>query len=99
MTQPSVPVHVDQLPAALRDRCLLVRFSQVRFDQAEAVQPAEFFTCEFWSPEYQVAYLAADGRTVRPVPGKEGEFAAFVEGFRAVYPALAAQFRFDSPAG
>lgn len=44
-----------------------------------------------------IAYLCADGKTVRPVPGREGAFAAFVRTYREESPKDAARFVFDGP--
>jgi hypothetical protein len=95
--QPAVPLHVDQLPFSLRVLLRSVTFAGLRFDQAEAIQPVEFIACQFYSPGYQVAYLSSDGVTVRPVPGREGEFAEFVRRYRERHPELAERLRFEGP--
>lgn len=45
---PARPLHVDQLPPALRQQCRIVVFEQVDFAAAEHVQPTEFFPCTYW---------------------------------------------------
>src|ERR1700722_11455467 len=44
---PVAPLHIDQLPPDLRDRCREVTFD-VRFDQTERIQPLEFVPCVYW---------------------------------------------------
>jgi hypothetical protein len=92
---PPVPAHIDQLPPEIRTGCKAVRFD-VRFSDAPLVQPIEKYECVYWYDE-RVAYVTADGVTVRPIPGKEGEFADFVARFRAEQPAEAARYRFEAP--
>jgi hypothetical protein len=93
--QPTVPLHVDQLPPGMREKCRAVHFDQLRFDQTETVQPLEFFPCVYWDESDRPAYLAADGVTIRSVPGREGEFAEFVRRFQEEAPDEAAQWRFE----
>jgi hypothetical protein len=92
---PDAPLHVDQLPPEMRRRCRLVRFP-VRFDQVEEFQPLEHVPCVYWYDE-RVAYLCGNGRTVKPIPGKEGEFAQFVREFRQDFPERANELIFDGP--
>jgi hypothetical protein len=68
--RPDRPLHVDQLPPALRD-LLLGRFhlASLCFAEAPHVQPVEHFPCISW----ETRYLGSDGKTVRPMPGHEGE--------------------------
>jgi hypothetical protein len=92
---PATPLHVDQLPLAVRRLRQLVCFAGVRFDHDETLQALEFFPCRLYSEGYQVAYLCADGVTVRPVPGREDDFADFVANYRERHPDRAAKLRFD----
>jgi hypothetical protein len=92
---PEVPVHIDQLPPDLRARCLEDSFD-VRFDQVELFQPLEHVGCVFFDDSV-VAYLCADGKTIRPIKGQEEGFADFVRAFRAEQPERAASFTFDGP--
>jgi hypothetical protein len=46
---PANPIRVDDLPDSPRETCGHVVFREVDFDQAEKIQPAEFFECEAWS--------------------------------------------------
>ena len=92
-------LHVDQLPPALRREWKRVRFPGVRFAEAEYLQPYEFFNCHSYDVE-AVAYLAADGTTVRPLPGREDVFAEALAGWREDQSEAAAQYRFeDRPDG
>jgi hypothetical protein len=49
-----------------------------------------------WS-EDKVAYLCRDGKTVRPIPGCEEEFADYCKQFRANNPETASKFIFEAP--
>jgi len=92
---PPRPVHVEQLPPEVRDGCKKLRLPTVRFGEAERIQPMEFFPCAYWYEEDRVAYLAADGVTVRAVRGKERQFPDFVRRIRAERPDEAARYRFE----
>jgi hypothetical protein len=91
---PPRPVHVDQLPPAVRDGCKLIRLP-VAFAAAERVQPLDFFECGYWYVEDRAGYVAADGVTVRPLPGKLEQFAESVRQFREEYPDEAARYQFE----
>jgi hypothetical protein len=99
MATPAAPLHVDQLPPGLREQCQGVRFAEADFSEAPFLQPLEFYPCDFWYRSDRVAYLAGDGMTVRPLPGKEDQFAAFCEKFRHEEPERAARFRFEGLEG
>ena len=91
---PARPVHVDELPPDVRAACKKTRLP-VTFATAERVQPLEHGPCAYWYAEDRVAYLTADGVTVRPVRGQEGRFAEFAAHFRETFPAAAAHYRFE----
>jgi hypothetical protein len=93
---PQNPLHIDELPPELRRRCKAVRFEAMTFAHSELVQPLDFVACHFWGT-WQTAYLCGDGKTVRPVPGKESDFAEFCREARADDPDWAAQVVFESP--
>jgi len=76
---PRKPLHVDQLPPQVRDAVKRVRFETLHFGQTEVFQPVELTDCGTWDP----AYLAGDGKTVKPAPGREGEYAEFLRDYRA----------------
>jgi hypothetical protein len=95
--RPEAPLHVDRLPPRLRGLLKEVRFGEVRFADAECVQPAEQFQCDCWGYEEEDAYLATDGVTLRPVPGREHLFAAYCEMLRREHPKVAARLRFETP--
>jgi hypothetical protein len=92
---PQTPLHIDQLPPGLRQRCRAVLFD-VRFDQCELLQPLEHVSCRFWS-DFIPVYLGSDGKTVRPVPGREAEFAAWVRELRQSEPDAIKNLTFDGP--
>jgi hypothetical protein len=93
--EPEQPLHVDRLPPELRRRCKEVSFP-VRFDASDRFQPLEHVACVYWYEE-RVAYLCGDGKTVRPIPGREAKFAQFVRELRAAEPGRAEEFIFDGP--
>jgi hypothetical protein len=93
---PENPLHIDELPPELRRRCKAVRFEAVAFAQSQQVQPLDCVACHFWG-SWQTAYLCGDGKTVRPVPGKEADFAEFCREARADDPDWAARVVFDGP--
>lgn len=94
---PTNPLHVDQLSPALRKLCKTSRFAEIDFAKADLVQPMEQFRCILWAEEASVAYLCADGKTVRPIPGKEDKFATFRLEFTEMYPDEAAGLIFEGP--
>lgn len=67
--KPTVPLREEDLPPALRGH--VVRFEGC-FEETTALQPVERWACEAWG----AAYLTGDGREVKPIPGKEKEYAA-----------------------
>jgi hypothetical protein len=97
--RPATPLHVDQLPPPFRRLARKIRFDRLRFPDAERLQPAEHVAYQPSVFEDEVAYLAADGVTVRPILGKEGEFAAFCDRVRGEFPEEATRLRFEVPDG
>jgi hypothetical protein len=94
LATPETPLHVDQLPPALRQRCKRIRFQGLDFTHDQAIQPLEHGPCAFWYDGYE-AYLAGDGKTVRPMPGKEARFADFCRELRNQHPEEAARLVFE----
>ena len=76
---PANPIHVDQLPPALRKRVRQRCLKNMDFAQQELIQPLERSECALSNEDDAVAYLCGDGKTVRPIPGKEDGFAKFHE--------------------
>lgn len=66
--KPERPLREAELPEALRSR--LVRFGG-SFEETPLLQPVKHWECESW----QSSWLDLDGRTVRPIPGHEDEYA------------------------
>jgi hypothetical protein len=94
---PDAPLHVDQLPPEVRELLKRARFDGVDFSQSERFQPLEFVECVFCYQGERAAYLCADGRTVRPIPGAEDRFGEFCEALRARDPEAARAWRFEGP--
>ncbi|HEY8503275.1 MAG TPA: hypothetical protein VIL46_01750 [Gemmataceae bacterium] len=92
---PESALHIDQLPPDVREVFRRFRFESLNFDEAERLQPLEHAECFTW--EAFVAYLTADGTTIRPIHGREEKFAAFAQDFRERHPGRAAQVRFEGP--
>jgi hypothetical protein len=85
---PATPLTADRLPPDVLDN--MARFPG-RFAETAALQPVEQWPVESWGP----TYLAADGATVRCLPGREAEFAAAI----TVLPDDArATYRIEAPA-
>jgi hypothetical protein len=78
---PKKPLHVDELDPELRRLFGSMQFPDVDFRKAEVLQPCELTECSTWDP----AYLTSDGKAVRPVPGREGEYKQFAEQLRAEF--------------
>jgi hypothetical protein len=93
---PGTPRHLEQLPPGLRWQFKHIRFPGL-FPQCDDIQLAEHtsvFDVWFYYQE-SVAYLASDRKTVRAIPGKEAEFAAFCQDFRQRFPDRAKPFTFE----
>jgi hypothetical protein len=65
--KPSRPARLEDLPEDVREH--VARF-EGRFDESGLVHPLKLWPCESW----QAAWIDLDGRTVRPVPGREGDY-------------------------
>lgn len=94
---PDAPLHVDQLPPHLRERCKRIRFELVDFARCPSLQPLEQYACDYRYLEERVAYLCSDGKTVRPIPGREAEFADFCIQFWEEHPEEAKKLVFEWP--
>jgi hypothetical protein len=81
---PVQPVHVDQLPPEVR-RVVKQVVLNLRFSDTPHIQPAEHLPCD----AYGAAYVDVTGTEVRPVPGKEEEYAdeydELAENYKARY--------------
>jgi hypothetical protein len=76
---PKQPLHIDQLPPRVREAVGRVCFDGLDFRKADVFQPVELTECSTWD----AAYLAGDGKTVKPAPGRAGEYVQFLENYRA----------------
>ncbi|MFO0928265.1 MAG: hypothetical protein U0736_14705 [Gemmataceae bacterium] len=68
---PGRPIHVDQLPPDVRRLVGQFRLDAVRFTDTPHLQPVELTECASW----ESAYIDVTGRHIRPIPGKEDEYA------------------------
>ena len=89
--RPERPLHIDTAPPALRQGIKRVQFASLCFDQTTELTPCDHTRCEGWGP----AYLSGDGRTVRPLPGREEEYRVWCRGLRQGKPDLFTQYRFE----
>jgi hypothetical protein len=71
--RPKAPIHIDQFPPEVRRRLGGLRFPFC-FARTRRLWPADHGECFGWDP----AYLASDGKTVRPLPGMEEDYQQFV---------------------
>ena len=94
---PPAPVHVNQLPPPLRRRVRVASFPGLRFADAECIQPLERYPCDGYDLDDETAYLCADGKTVKPIPGAEEFFRDWVRAFQKESPEQAAGLIFDGP--
>src|SRR5262249_46699782 len=72
---PKNPIHIDELPPQAREALGKMRFDTLDFGKTEVFQPVELTEGGTWDP----AYRAGEGKTVKPVPGREKEYAEFFE--------------------
>jgi hypothetical protein len=87
---PAKPIHVDQLPPALRQMFKRVHLDKISFPEARLLQLYEHVACSTWGTPR--AYLASDGVTLRPVPGREHEVAEFIDEIKVNEPELLERF-------
>jgi len=66
--RPQQPLKLDESPLPLRDALGRRARLDLSFASSRYVQPAEFIPCVAWAE--QAVYLASDGFTIRPFPGK-----------------------------
>lgn len=69
--RPAQPIHIDQLPPRLREAIKAMRFDSLSFAETIYVQPIEHTECISW----ETAYLDVSGKHIRPIPGREDEYA------------------------
>src|SRR5262245_36517923 len=69
--RPAQPAHVDQLPPRLREQVKRLRLGGVSFAETPHLQPVDHAPCDSW----EAAYLDVAGKHIRPIPGKETEYA------------------------
>jgi hypothetical protein len=71
VARPLQPLHVDQLPPDVREPVKQMRFDKLSFAEATHLQPVEHTECVSW----EAAWLDVTGKKVRPMPGREGDYA------------------------
>ncbi len=71
VARPLKPLHVDQLPPDVRELVKQMRFDKLSFAEAAHVQPVEHTECVSW----EAAWLDVTGKKVRPIPGREEDYA------------------------
>jgi hypothetical protein len=91
---PERPLHVDQLPPQLRNRVKSVRFD-LRFADKDVLQPCDHTEADAWG----LGYLSEDGKTVRPIVGKEEQFRQYIERLRQSRPDVLEDFRIEGLEG
>lgn len=69
---PATAMRVHQLPAGIREELIAQRFETCFQDEVH-LQPVDHARCN----SAVSAYLCLDGRTVRPIPGRESEYRQF----------------------
>lgn len=89
--RPKKPLHVDQLPPALRKAIKAVRFEDLSFADKERLQPCDHLEGFAWGG----VFLSEDGKTVRPIPGHEKEYRQAVEELRVFSPKELNKFHFE----
>jgi hypothetical protein len=75
VSRPAQPLHIDQLPPRIREAVKAMRFDSLSFAETPHIQPVEHAECESW----ESAYLDVTGKHIRPIPGKEEEYAEHYE--------------------
>ena len=89
--RPKKPLHVDQLPPALRKEIKAVRFDGLSFADKKRLQPCDHLEGYAWGG----LFLSEDGKTVRPIPGHEKEYREALELLREEAPEELKKFRFE----
>jgi hypothetical protein len=89
--KPKKPLHVDQLPPELRDDVKAMRFDGLSFAEKKVLQPCQYTDGVAWSS----AYVAEDGKTVRPIPGHEKEYRKEVAEMLEEDPEELERYRFE----
>jgi hypothetical protein len=78
---PVAPIHIDQLSPRVRDQMKRLTFAQFCFADTPYIQPVEHAQCESW----QCAYLDVTGSKIRPIAGREEDYARAYEHFYVRY--------------
>jgi hypothetical protein len=91
---PERAAHVDQLPPAVRKFVSKTVLAGANFATDDEVQPIGQVECFYYS-DFEVAFLTAGEKEVRPIPGRDAEYKKALPQLRKEYPKL----RFADPDG
>jgi hypothetical protein len=72
---PEKPAFLQRLPPEVGKKLTGFRFDDLCFLDHPHIQPVEHAPCESWEP----AWLSLDGKTARPMPGREDEYRKHLE--------------------
>jgi hypothetical protein len=75
VSRPAQPIHVDQLPPRMREAVKSMHFHSLSFAETTHIQPIEHTECVSW----ESAYMDVTGKNIRPIPGREDEYAEHYE--------------------
>lgn len=81
---PKKPLHIDELPPDVREALGQARFDTLAFAQTEYLQPMELTESTSWGP----AYMSSDGKTIRPVAGREKEYKELMKEIADDFPGV-----------
>lgn len=80
--KPKRPLHLDELPPDVREAISRVCFDKIDFVTTTVIQPYELVETNGWN----AAYTSSDGKTIRPVPGREEEYGEFIQELQGMLP-------------
>jgi hypothetical protein len=89
---PVTPIHIDQLPPALRDPIKGMTFPDLRFADTSHIQPVDHASCFSW----EGAYLDLTGKRIRPIPGMEE---LYTESYEQYLTDMADEYEIEPPGG
>jgi len=91
--KPDKPLHIDQLPPEARSVIKRVQF-RFLFSERKLIQTLDHLRVVIWTEEC-CGYLSEDGKTIKPVPGYEDQFADWVKLIRQEFPEATANLIFE----
>jgi hypothetical protein len=90
---PQTPLRVEDLDAELREALSGMRFDGLCFAETERLQPVDHASCEAWGD----VYVDLDGKTLRPIPGREGRYRQFYEEMSRRPEFQSGEYRLEPP--